>query len=170
VLINLIGNAVKFTPRGGVIEVSGRLDRQADLAIIVADTGIGIAPEDLQRVLEPFVQVDSSLSRLHQGTGLGLPLVKAIMALHGGTLDLKSELGVGTTATVVFPRERLVESSDFAPNSHVAGQPQLLTNTVPHTPATVGSGKHGDYGCDAQSTYWMRALLPRPSGCSSGCH
>jgi signal transduction histidine kinase len=119
VLINLIGNAVKFTPRGGVIEVAGRLDRQAGLAITVADTGIGIAPEDLQRVLEPFGQVDSSLSRLHQGTGLGLPLVKAIMGLHGGTLDLKSEVGVGTTVTVVFPRERMVAVCELAPNSHL---------------------------------------------------
>jgi signal transduction histidine kinase len=95
------------------------LDRQAGLAITVADTGIGIAPEDLQRVLEPFVQVDSSLSRLHQGSGLGLPLVKAIMGLHGGTLDLKSEVGVGTTVTVVFPRERMVAVCELAPNSHL---------------------------------------------------
>jgi signal transduction histidine kinase len=108
VLVNLIGNALKFTPRGGLIEVSGRLDKQAGLTITVADTGIGIAPEDLERVFEPFAQVDNSLSRRHQGTGLGLPLVKAIMGLHGGTLDLKSEVGVGTTATVVFPRERVV--------------------------------------------------------------
>jgi signal transduction histidine kinase len=115
VLINLIGNAVKFTPRGGLIEVSGRLDRQAGLAITVADTGIGIASEDLERVFEPFIQVDNSLGRLHQGTGLGLPLVKAIMGLHGGTLELKSEVGVGTTATVVFPCERVVAVSDLAP-------------------------------------------------------
>ena len=138
VLINLISNAVKFTPRGGVIEVSGRLDMQAGLAITVADTGIGIAPENLQRVLEPFMQVDSSLGRLHQGTGLGLPLVKAIMALHGGTLDLKSEVGVGTTATVVFPRERVIAVSDFAPSGHLTGPARLLTNTVLHTRATAG--------------------------------
>ena len=138
VLINLISNAVKFTPRGGVIEVSGRLDMQAGLAITVADTGIGIAPENLQRVLEPFMQVDSSLGRLHQGTGLGLPLVKAIMALHGGALDLKSEVGVGTTATVVFPCERVIAVSDFAPSGHLTGPARLLTNTVLHTRATAG--------------------------------
>jgi two-component system, cell cycle sensor histidine kinase PleC len=119
VLINLIGNAVKFTPRGGLIEISGRLDRQVGLAITVADTGIGIAPEDLKRVFEPFVQVDNSLSRQYPGTGLGLPLVNAIMGLHGGTLDLKSEVGVGTTATVVFPSERVIARavSDLAPTA-----------------------------------------------------
>jgi two-component system cell cycle sensor histidine kinase PleC len=114
------------------------LDMQAGLAITVADTGIGIAPENLQRVLEPFMQVDSSLGRLHQGTGLGLPLVKAIMALHGGTLDLKSEVGVGTTATVVFPFERVIAVSGFAPSGHLTGPARLLTNTVLHTRAPAG--------------------------------
>ena len=108
VLLNIITNAVKFTPAGGEITVSARWDIDAGLAITVADTGIGIAESDLGRVLKPFEQVDSSLSRQHQGTGLGLPLVKAIMELHGGRLDLKSELGVGTQVTVAFPPERVL--------------------------------------------------------------
>ena len=74
----------------------------------VADTGIGIPESDLERVLKPFEQVDSSLSRQHQGTGLGLPLVKAIMELHGGRLEMKSELGVGTEVTVIFPPVRVL--------------------------------------------------------------
>jgi signal transduction histidine kinase len=115
VLLNLIANAVKFTPSGGRIEVFGRLDAENRLAITVADSGIGIPPEHLERVLEPFEQVDSSLARLHQGTGLGLPLVKAIMELHGGTLELKSEVGIGTRVTVTFPRDRVVESASTAP-------------------------------------------------------
>ena len=108
VLLNLVTNAVKFTPPGGSIKVSARWDREHGVAITVADTGIGIPESDLDRVLKPFEQVDSSFTRQHQGTGLGLPLVKAIMELHGGRLELKSELGVGTAVTVVFPPERVL--------------------------------------------------------------
>jgi signal transduction histidine kinase len=108
VLLNLITNSVKFTPPRGSITVSARWSLQGGLAITVADTGIGIPDADLERVLKPFEQVDSSLSRQHQGTGLGLPLVKAIMELHGGSLELRSELGVGTEVTVLFPPERVL--------------------------------------------------------------
>jgi signal transduction histidine kinase len=108
VLVNLIGNALKFTPEGGAIEIFGRFDSKVGVRITVADNGIGIAPEDLDRVLQPFEQVDHSLSRRHPGTGLGLPLVKKIMELHGGTLELKSELGSGTKAEILFPSERAV--------------------------------------------------------------
>ncbi|HWD59638.1 MAG TPA: hybrid sensor histidine kinase/response regulator [Stellaceae bacterium] len=108
VLLNLIANSVKFTPPGGSITVSARWEPEHGVAVTVADTGIGIPQEDLERVLKPFEQVDSSFSRQHQGTGLGLPLVKAIMEIHGGSLALKSELGVGTEVTVVFPPERVL--------------------------------------------------------------
>jgi signal transduction histidine kinase len=111
VLLNLVTNALKFTPPGGNIDIAGRYDRRAGLVLTVADSGIGIAVEDIVRVLEPFVQVDSSLSRQHQGTGLGLPLVKAIMELHGGSVALESTVGVGTRVTITFPPERAV----FAP-------------------------------------------------------
>jgi signal transduction histidine kinase len=108
VFVNLIGNAVKFTPRGGSIEISGRFESEMGLRITVADNGIGIPPEDLGRVLQPFEQVDHSFSRHHQGTGLGLALVKAVMELHGGSLELRSELGAGTEAEIIFPCERVV--------------------------------------------------------------
>jgi signal transduction histidine kinase len=108
VLLNLITNAVKFTPAGGKITISACFDPEDGMAITVADTGIGIPEADLDRVLKPFEQVDSSLSRQHQGTGLGLPLVKAIMEMHGGRLRLRSELGAGTRVTVVFPPERVL--------------------------------------------------------------
>ena len=72
------------------------------------DTGIGIAPEDIPVALAPFGQIESSFSRKHQGTGLGLPLTKALVELHGGVLDLQSKLGFGTTVTLVFPTERVV--------------------------------------------------------------
>jgi signal transduction histidine kinase len=117
VLLNLVTNAVKFTPPGGHIEILGGYDKRTGLALTVADTGIGIAESDLERVLEPFVQVDSSLSRQHQGTGLGLPLVKAIMELHNGTLVLESEVGVGTRVTVTFPPERAVVDAAMLPLS-----------------------------------------------------
>lgn len=108
VLLNLVTNAIKFTPPGGRIEIAGRFDPQLGVVLTVSDTGIGIAPADLDRVLEPFEQVDSTFSRSHQGTGLGLPLVKAIMELHGGSLELQSEVGVGTQVSVTFPPQRSV--------------------------------------------------------------
>jgi PAS domain S-box-containing protein len=108
VFFNLIGNAVKFTPAGGGIRISGSYDRVAGVRISVADTGIGIATADLERVFEPFVQVDSSLARHHHGTGLGLPAAKAIMELHGGTIELASSVGAGVVVTVVFPSDRVI--------------------------------------------------------------
>ena len=108
VLINLVINAVKFTPPGGHIAIASRFDPETGLHLTVSDTGIGIAPGDLARVLEPFEQVDSSLSRSQQGTGLGLPLVKAIMERHGGTIEVTSEVGVGTQVSVTFPPQRAV--------------------------------------------------------------
>jgi signal transduction histidine kinase len=108
ILLNLIVNAVKFTPPGGRITVTAHFEPVYGLGITVADTGIGIAEENLDRVLKPFEQVDSSLSRQHQGTGLGLPLVKAIIEMHGGRLRLESRLGEGTRVTVIFPQERVL--------------------------------------------------------------
>jgi two-component system, cell cycle sensor histidine kinase DivJ len=119
VLFNLVGNAIKFTHAGGRIEISGSFDRQAGLRISVADTGIGIAADDLPRVLEPFVQLDSSLSRQHHGTGLGLPAVKTFIELHGGSLQLRSVVGSGTEAAVTFPPERAV--GDPAPEAVRSG-------------------------------------------------
>ena len=108
ILINLLSNAVKFTPEGGTVTVTAGLDDHGLPAIAVADTGIGIAPEDIPKVLEPFGQVDTALSRRHDGTGLGLPLCRHLIELHGGHLDIASSVGVGTTVTVRFPRDRIV--------------------------------------------------------------
>ena len=105
-LLNLLTNACKFTPPGGHIECSVSVD-DAGVTFAVTDTGIGIPAEDLERVLEPFAQIDSSLSRWREGTGLGLALVKVMAELHGGRLHLASEIGRGTTASLILPLARL---------------------------------------------------------------
>ena len=110
VLLNLLSNAVKFTPAGGSITLSGRCDATGGLVFAVADTGIGMAPEDVGKALEAFGQIDSSLGRRFEGTGLGLPLVQSLVGLHGGRLAIDSAPGRGTTATVHFPPERTVQS------------------------------------------------------------
>jgi len=108
VLLNLLSNAIKFTPRGGEVRIIAEL-RNGGIAISVTDTGIGIAPEDIPRALERFGQIDSRLSRKYEGTGLGLPLSKGLMELHGGTLDLTSVVGVGSTVTITLPPRRIVD-------------------------------------------------------------
>ena len=107
ILLNLLSNAVKFTPEGGTVVVAAELRHDRSLAVAVRDTGIGIAPENIPRALAPFSQVDSSLSRRYEGTGLGLPLVKSLIELHGGRLELESTVGEGTVATIVFPAARV---------------------------------------------------------------
>lgn len=112
VLLNLLSNAVKFTPQGGQITVAVGRGGKGDLQIEIQDTGIGIAPEDIDRVLQPFGQADSSLSRTVEGTGLGLSLVQRFMQLHGGDLELESEVGKGTIARVSFPVARVSHGAD----------------------------------------------------------
>ena len=112
-LINLLANAVKFTPPKGRITV--RAYRcETGIAIAVADTGIGIAAADIPRALERFGQVDSTLARKYEGAGLGLPLAKQFMELHGGTLSLESTLNAGTTVTVTLPAWRAVAAGTRA--------------------------------------------------------
>jgi signal transduction histidine kinase len=110
VLINLLNNAVKFTPKGGQIrlEVDRREEQsspndRAWLRFSITDTGIGIAPENIQKLFQPFIQIDSALNRKYDGTGLGLALVKQIVDLHGGRVSLTSELGVGSCFVVDIP-------------------------------------------------------------------
>lgn len=103
-LLNLLSNACKFTPRGGSIEYAVVADDEA-MTLSVSDTGIDIAPEFVDEVVKPFVQVESAFSRQHQGTGLGLSLVKMMAEQHGGTFSLTSELGHGTTVTITLPRD-----------------------------------------------------------------
>jgi PAS domain S-box-containing protein len=111
ILLNLLSNAVKFTPSGGRVTVRAVLSDEG-LGITVEDTGIGIAEADLGKALRPFGQIDSRLNRKYQGTGLGLPLAKSMIEMHGGRLDIDSTPGVGTRATVWLPAERILFPSD----------------------------------------------------------
>jgi len=113
IIINLLSNAVKFTARGGNIRLTVELIDTA-LLIRIADTGIGIADEDIQKALDPFTQIDSTLARRYEGTGLGLPLAKRLIELHGGTLEIESQIGVGTCVTLSFPASRLAQLSKRA--------------------------------------------------------
>ncbi len=106
VLLNLVSNAVKFTPRGGSVELRLGRTAEGEVVVNVRDTGIGIAAEDLPRVIEPFRQVDSGHARRHEGTGLGLAICDRLVRLHGGTLSLASTVGQGTVATVTLPAAR----------------------------------------------------------------
>jgi signal transduction histidine kinase len=114
ILLNLLGNAVKFTAEGGSIIVSAGVEDDGSLAVRIADTGIGIAKENLAKVTQPFFQVDNSLARRNEGVGLGLPLVSSFMQRHGGMLELTSELGRGTSATLRFPASRVLRRETLA--------------------------------------------------------
>jgi signal transduction histidine kinase len=106
ILMNLLSNSVKFTRGGGRIGVRARRTADGMVALTVVDTGIGIAPADMARVMQPFGQVDSTLSRKFQGTGLGLPLTKSLVELLGGSFTLWSKPDFGTVATVRLPAWR----------------------------------------------------------------
>jgi signal transduction histidine kinase len=113
VLLNLISNAVKFTPPGGSVTVRGGLV-EAGLLLNIVDTGIGIAATDIPRAFARFGQVDSTLARKYQGAGLGLPLARDLVELHGGKLTLTSEPTVGTTVTIALPASRFRGDASIA--------------------------------------------------------
>jgi len=108
ILLNLLSNAIKFTPRGGRVTIAGRIENDGTWTLSVRDTGIGIDPNDIPKALAPFGQIDGSYTRTRGGTGLGLPIVRALVELHGGTFRLDSEVGRGTTAVAQFPAERVL--------------------------------------------------------------
>jgi signal transduction histidine kinase len=110
ILLNLLSNAIKFTPGGGKVTLKIWSGADSGYVFQVIDMGIGIAFEDIPKALAPFQQIDSGLNRKHVGSGLGLPLAKSLVKMHGGYLDLQSKVGVGTTVTVHFPAERIVQS------------------------------------------------------------
>jgi signal transduction histidine kinase len=106
VLLNLLSNAVKFTQREGTVTLSASLRPNNEIVLAVSDNGIGMTETEIVLALEPFRQVDGSLSRRHDGTGLGLPLSRSLVELHGGELKVGSQRGEGTTVEVVLPSWR----------------------------------------------------------------
>ena len=134
ILLNLLSNAIKFTAPGGAVSISRSLRADGGLKLVVQDTGIGIAPENIPIATSRFGQVDSSMTRRYSGTGLGLPLTIGLIELHQGTLSIQSEVGHGTAVVVDMP-------------------PKTIRAT-----AAVGSQRHrmswhdfvGDSGCKRQ--------------------
>ena len=110
ILLNLISNAIKFTPAGGTVSLARGVGADGGIVISVADTGIGIAPEHIPIATARFGQVDSSMTRRYSGTGLGLPLTIGLVELHKGKLSIQSTLGSGTIVTVWFPPQRAIPS------------------------------------------------------------
>lgn len=141
ILINLLTNAVKFTPEHGTVTLEVRADPEQDsVQLSVIDTGIGIAPANLERLFQPFVQVDSALNRQQEGTGLGLALVRKLTDLHGGSVQVESEVGKGSRFTVNLPmgRDVITQSEIIGVNDMGTHNAQLvqtkepLPNALPH--------------------------------------
>lgn len=106
-MINLLTNAIKFTPAGGRITITAEQETSGALRLSVTDTGVGLDDEEIERAMSPFGVLDGNLNKATSGIGLGLSLVQALMKLHGGRLEIFSQKGIGTTVTLVFPAERV---------------------------------------------------------------
>jgi signal transduction histidine kinase len=107
ILLNLLSNAAKFSEPGGHVKIMLGFETGGDIFISITDTGIGIPPEQIEKILQPFEQVEDYLTRENEGTGLGLPIAKLLVELHGGELVLSSNLGIGTTAVLRLPDDRV---------------------------------------------------------------
>ncbi len=120
IMLNLIGNAIKFTPEGGRVDVGARVDKTGELVIEVKDTGIGMSADEITKAMQPFGKVDTAFSSMKAGTGLGLTIVDSLVSLHGGRLELISEKGKGTSARVILPAFRVLhQKSDGADSGHL---------------------------------------------------
>ncbi len=108
VLVNFLSNGIKFTPKGGSVAACARVEPSGAIVIALIDTGIGMAPDDIPQALAPFQQLEGSHGRKYEGTGLGLSLTKSMLDLHGGTLQVDSKVGVGTTVIAHFPPRRTI--------------------------------------------------------------
>jgi cell cycle sensor histidine kinase DivJ len=126
IVLNLVSNAVKFTERGGTVTVSAGVEGSR-LVVCVADTGVGIAAEDLERIGDPFFQAGKTYQRRHEGTGLGLSIVKSLVGMHGGEMTVQSRIDEGTSVTVALP----VMAQAAQPSSNVATLAPLMRPTIP---------------------------------------
>ena len=139
VLVNLLDNACKFTPERGKLGFSV-LANETEVVFIVRDSGIGIRPDRLQDVFEPFVQVDDDYDRKYEGTGLGLALVKRLVELHGGSVAVKSGIGEGSQFQVTIPRWR--KNLSWRGTDH--GGQEVKTELQEGSVHLVNSNEHGD--------------------------
>lgn len=140
ILINLASNAIKFTDAGGAVTMDA-MRVGDDLVITVGDTGIGIAAEKLESIGQPFMQVDNAYTRSHEGTGLGLSLVKGLVDLHGGRFKIVSRMGEGTVVTITMPAdgsgvasgndEMQGESAEFPPRLKLPAKPSIVPAIAP---------------------------------------
>ncbi len=138
-LLNLLSNAIKFTERGGVVTVSAR-SGAGEIAIAVEDTGVGIGADDLPQLGDPFFQACVSYDRPYDGTGLGLSIVKGLVALHGGRMEVESDLGKGTRVTLGLPLDcEKQKAADKNPATEVAGR-----DNVEPLPRPASSVNHVD--------------------------
>ncbi len=108
VVSNLVSNAIKYTPEGGRVSIRGDVTDGGAGLLIVRDTGIGIAVDDVKRIMEPFVQLESTMTRRFGGSGLGLAIARSLVEMHGARIAIDSQLGGGTTVTIAFPPDRIV--------------------------------------------------------------
>jgi two-component system cell cycle sensor histidine kinase PleC len=122
ILLNLLDNAVKAMQQPGTIEVSARLRGDGSVEVAVKDTGIGIPPERLNKLFQPFEQIDNRYAKSDYGVGLGLVLVKRLTELHDGTLEVESRPGEGTRVAIILPGERAVPS-DRSPGTAAIASP-----------------------------------------------
>ena len=122
ILLNLLSNAAKFTPSGGTVAVSVQRSGDGCLQVLVADSGIGMSPDDVVQAMKPFGQVDSSLERRYEGAGLGLPITKALVEMHDGSLDVQSKPEIGTTIILEFPPSRLRSAETVAPSPSIEAE------------------------------------------------
>jgi cell cycle sensor histidine kinase DivJ len=132
IALNLVANAIKFTERGGSVTVSAAVEGSR-LMLRVTDTGVGIAPDDLKRIGDPFFQAGKTYQRKHEGTGLGLSIVKGLVGLHHGEFNVQSKVGEGTTVTVALPLS--FTSSTEVLSSQVLASQVLASNVATLKPA-----------------------------------
>jgi two-component system, cell cycle sensor histidine kinase PleC len=110
IFMNIVSNALKFTPAGGVIEVAAHHDGEGGVVIAIRDSGVGMTAQEMSIAMEPFGQVDGGYARWREGAGLGLPIAKALVELHGGRLELRSQKGRGTEVLISLPEARRVSA------------------------------------------------------------
>ncbi len=110
ILLNLLSNAVKFTPAGGAVTLTAELEADGGLRIVVSDTGVGVEPDRIDELFEPFRQLENVHARRHHGTGLGLFICKSLVEAHGGSIAFESKFGDGSRVTVVLPADRLIDA------------------------------------------------------------